>query len=142
MIVRPWEPGDLERMNLQKAQDYLFEIVPSGQIDLSVLVPDGLVWTGEVDGDVLAIGGLEPIWKDRAVAFMFVSINAGPHFKAIHKAVIDFLDNAPFKRIEAYVDVGFTEGSRWMNMLGFGLEGYMRAFRPDGADMLLYSRVK
>lgn len=142
MIVRPWEPGDLERLSLQKAQDYLFEIVPSGHIDLSVLVPDGLAWTGEVDGEVMAIGGVEPIWNDRAVAFMFISGKAGPHFRAVHKAVSDFLDNAPFKRIEAYVDVGFKEGGRWMNMLGFGLEGYMRAFRPDGVDMLLYARVR
>jgi len=40
------------------------------------------------------------------------------------------------------VDVGFKEGHRWIKMLGFELEGYMKAYRPDGADMLLYARIK
>jgi RimJ/RimL family protein N-acetyltransferase len=56
--------------------------------------------------------------------------------------VVEFLDNAPYRRIEATVDVGFKQGHRWIKMLGFELEGYMRAYRPDGADMLLYARVK
>lgn len=142
MIVRPWGPGDFDRLKIQNAQNYLFDLIPSGRVDLSPLVPHGLVWTGEVDGEVMAIGGVEPIWENRAVAFMFISGNSGPHFRSVHKAVRDFLDNTPFRRVEAYVDVGFKEGVRWMKMLGFELEGHMRAYGPDGRDMLLYARVR
>lgn len=142
MIVRPWRDGDFRNLELQSAQDYLLEIVPDGGIDLSPLVPHGLAWTGLVDDEVVAIGGVEPIWKDRALAFMFISSTAGPHFRSIHRHVYRFLENVPFRRVEANVDIGFSEGARWMKMLGFELEGYMRAYRPDGADMLLYARVK
>jgi hypothetical protein len=46
-----------------------------------------------------------------------------------------------YRRIEATVDVGFTEGERWMTLLGFEYEGLMRAYRPDGQDMLMFARV-
>lgn len=142
MIVRPWRDGDFRDLQLQSAQNYLHEIVPDGVIDLSPLAEHHLAFTALADGKVVAIGGVEPIWQDRALAFMFVSEDAGKHFRSIHKAVKRFLDEAPFKRIEANIDIGFKEGARWMKLLGFELEGYMRAYRPDGADMLLYARVK
>ena len=85
---------------------------------------------------------MEPQWENRATAFALLSDDSGPHFPAIHSAVVEFLDNAPYRRIEATVDVGFKQGHRWIKMLGFELEGYMKAYRPDGADMLLYARVK
>ena len=142
MIARPWEPGDVGKMRLQGAQDYLSKIVVPDDIDLSPLVPHGFAWTGEVDGEIIVVGGLEPVWNDRAIAFAFMFANAGPHFLTIHRAVKSFLDQAPFRRIEATIDVGFKAGARWMKMLGFELEGLMKAYRPDGADMLLYAKVK
>ena len=141
MIVRAWRRGDTEAVDLQSAQQYLRCIVDV-RADFTELAEKGLVWTVEHDGVILGIGGLEPQWENRATVFALLSDDSGPHFKAIHSAVVEFLDNAPYRRIEATVDVGFKQGHRWVKMLGFELEGYMRAYRPDGADMLLYARVK
>ena len=55
--------------------------------------------------------GLEPQWENRATAFALLSDDSGPHFPAIHSAVVEFLDNAPYRRIEATVDVGFKQGT-------------------------------
>ena len=141
MIVRAWRRGDTEAVELQSAQQYLRCIVDV-RADFTELAEQGLVWTVEHDGVILGIGGLEPQWENRATAFALLSDDSGPHFKAIHSAVVEFLDNAPYRRIEATVDVGFKQGHRWIKMLGFELEGYMRAYRPDGAVMLLYARIK
>ena len=141
MIVRAWRRGDTEAVELQSAQQYLRCIVDV-RADFTELAEQGLVWTVEHDGVILGIGGLEPQWENRATVFALLSDDSGPHFKAIHSAVVEFLDNAPYRRIEATVDVGFKQGHRWVKMLGFELEGYMRAYRPDGADMLLYARVR
>ena len=86
--------------------------------------------------------GVEPQWENRAIAFALISGAAGPYFWAIHSAVRNFLNSTPYRRIEATVDVGFEQGHRWIKMLGFEIEGYMKAYRPDGADMLLYARVR
>ena len=141
MIVRAWRRGDTEAVELQSAQQYLRCIVDV-RADFTELAEKGLVWTVEHDGTILGIGGLEPQWENRATVFALLSDDSGPHFKAIHSAVVEFLDNAPYRRIEATVDVGFKQGHRWIKMLGFELEGYMKAYRPDGADMLLYARVR
>ena len=141
MIVRTWRRGDTEAVELQSAQQYLRCIVDV-RADFTELAEKGLVWTAEHDGAILGIGGVEPQWENRATAFALLSDDSGPHFPAIHSAVVEFLDNAQYRRIEATVDVGFKQGHRWIKMLGFELEGYMSSYRPDGADMLLYARIK
>lgn len=110
--------------------------------DLTHLADAGLAWTAEDDGEIIGIAGLAPQWENRAIAWALISASAGKRFQVIHRAVKRFLDVSPFRRIEANVDVGFEQGERWMKMLGFEYEGYLRAYRPDGADMLLFSRIR
>jgi RimJ/RimL family protein N-acetyltransferase len=133
--------GDTVRIATQPAQQYLHRIVDV-RADFTELASRGLAWTAEHENQILAIAGVEPQWENRAIAFALIAEAAGAHFKAIHSAVADFLNTAPFRRIEATVDVGFEQGHRWIKMLGFEIEGYMRAYRPDGADMLLYARIR
>ena len=141
MMVRPWIMGDTVKIATQPAQQYLHKIVDV-RADFTELAQRGLAWTAEHENRILAIAGVEPQWENRAIAFALIAESAGEHFRAIHSAVADFLFRAPFRRIEATVDVGFEQGHRWIKMLGFELEGYMKAYRPDGADMFLYARVR
>ena len=141
MIVRPWTMGDTVKIATQPAQQYLHRIVDV-RADFTELANQGLAWTAEHNSKILAIAGVEPQWENRAIAFALIAESAGQFFPAIHKAVRDFLVRAPYRRIEATVDVGFEQGHRWIKMLGFEIEGYMKAYRPDGADMLLYARVR
>ncbi len=141
MIVRPWRIGDSESLSLQPSQRYSGDLADVSQ-DLTPLSEVGLAWTGEVNSTVICCAGLVPQWHNRAIAWALIGESAGQHFAAIHKAVHRFLVSAPYRRIEAHVDVGFPQGARWMKMLGFEVEAYMKAFRPDGADMLLFARVR
>ena len=141
MIVRPWKIGDTEKIMLQPAQQYTGSITDLS-VDLTPLSDQGLAWTVEHDDVVIGIGGLSPQWENRAIVWALLAGDIGHHFPAIHRSVRRFLIMSPFRRIEAHVDVGFKEGIRWMKMLGFECEAYMKAFRPDGADMLLFARVR
>lgn len=133
--------GDTTRINVQTAQQYMHALVDMN-VDFTELSAAGYAWTAEVDDVILGIGGLLPQWENRALIWALVSESAGNHFPAIHKSVQRFINAAPFRRIEATVDVGFKQGCRWIELLGFEIEGYMKAYRPDGADMLLYARVR
>jgi len=126
---------------LQPAQQYTGSIADLS-MDLTPLSDKGLAWTVEHDEVVIGIGGLSPQWENRAIVWALLAADIGPHFPAIHRSVRKFLVHAPYRRIEAHVDVGFKQGVRWMKMLGFECEAYMKAFRPDGADMLLFARVR
>lgn len=141
MIVRPWEEGDTEKLALQPSQQYMGPLL--SDLNIETLTVHGLAWTAEDDdGSVIGIAGLSPQWENRAVAWALISKEAGPHFLAIHRKVKEIFIRHPFRRIEATVDVGFKPGIRWMKMLGFELEGYMKAYRPDGGDQLLYARIR
>jgi hypothetical protein len=141
MIVRPWRIGDSEKLTVQTAQRYSGDLADVSQ-DLTPLSEVGLAWTGEHDGEVICCAGLLPQWHNRAIAWALVGESAGRHFAVIHKAVHRFLVASPYRRIEAHVDVGFTAGARWVKMLGFELEAYKKAFRPDCADMLEFVRIR
>lgn len=140
MIVRTWQQGDTELLQLQEGQQYMSKL--RDEVDIQPLADQGLAWTGIVDGEVIAIGGLVPQWENRAIAWALISKNAGKHFIDIHREAERLFTRSGIRRIEATVDIGFKAGHRWMKMLGFEPEGYMKAYRPDGADQILYARIR
>lgn len=139
--VRPWTLGDTRRVNIQSAQQYMCEL---GDLDLDLtdLSEKGLAWTLEDDGEVLACGGLVPVWNGRFNAWLIVSKNAGRRMTTFYRSIESIMGDLEYRRIEAFVDVGFDAGIRLVKMLGFELESYKRAYRPDGADMLEFVRIK
>jgi RimJ/RimL family protein N-acetyltransferase len=140
MHIVPFQPKHLELLILQPSQvafsDYFDpKYGPS-------LVEGGPCFTA-MDGDeVLACSGVIKQWDNRAIAWALISEYAGKHFIRIHKAVNRFLESTEFRRIEAFVDADFEQGHRWIQMLGFEREGYMREFTPAGNDAVLYARLK
>jgi len=66
----------------------------------------------------------------------------GQDFVKIHRAALRYFDVTEFKRVEAFVDANFDAGHRWIKMLGFEREGYMRSFTPEGNDAVLYARIR
>lgn len=132
--------GDTQRLRIQPAQQYMTALVDMNT-DFTELSTAGMAWTAECNDRVIGIAGLLPQWDNRALAWALIAESAGFHFASIHKSVHRFLAASGVRRIEATVDVDFKQGRRWVEMLGFDIEGYMRAYRPDGADMLLYARV-
>lgn len=140
MQVVDFKAEHLEQIALQEAQQYLLSHV---EPDMGAHLEGHQSFTGIADGKVVACAGVLPYWEDRGLAWAYLSEDAGAHFVAIHKAVKRYLDVAPFKRIEAAVDVNFEAGHRWIKQLGFELEApVMKAFRPDGGDASLYARVR
>lgn len=140
MVVRPWQKGDTTRVELldqQRAMAGKMDL----NADLSELSKAGLVVTIEHEGQVLLVGGLIPEWENRATLWSLMSKHSGPYMRRILFETLKFLEERPFRRIESTVQVGFDAGNRWMRMLGFSVEGYMRAYAPDGSDMLLYARI-
>lgn len=141
MIVRLWRPGDTEKLLVQPSQQYMGALLKD--LDLEPLALKRMAWVGEDEnGGILAIAGLAPQWQGRAIAWALVSSMAGKDFIKIHRAVEKVLIDSPFTRVEATVDVGFKPGHRWMKLLGFEPEGYLKAYRPDGGDQVMYARIR
>lgn len=80
----------------------------------------------------------------RGYAWALLADDSGPHMHRITRAVRQFLDRAPWRRVEMTVEAGFESGLRWARLLGFECETPrpMRGFAPHGADCYLFSRVR
>lgn len=136
MRVEPFKVEHLQRMDVQEAQRYLLPYVNW----------DGVrhlenEWAKTVfDGErVLLCGGLAPLPGSRAVVWAYFGNDAGRKMVWLVRAIWAFLQNAPFRRIEAFVDTEFDAGHRLMQLLGFELETpRKRAHRVDGGDSAEY----
>lgn len=144
MLIAKFKPEHLTGLALQDAQLHLSrELTTPGFGD--TLAQSGFAFTALLEGRVLAVAGVLPVWENRAVAWALLAQGAGQHFLPLHRAVHGFLKQTPFVRVEAFVDADFGAGHRWMRMLGFVNEtphAPMRKYTPDGRDCFLFSRVK
>ncbi len=129
--------------SLQAAQsDWRAMIAPEQAAALATVHSNTIM----LDGRPLVCAGILPVWEGRGYIWSFFSSRMTPRlFVAAHRLARQFVENAPFKRIEAAVEVGFDAGHRWLEMLGFTCETpttVARSYLPNGADCLLYARIK
>jgi hypothetical protein len=98
--------------------------------------------TVEISGEVVFVGGVTQYWPGRGEAWGFFSPSCKSHALSMVKLIKGFLKECPIRRIEASVEVGSLSAHRLVHVLGFNMEApFMKAFRPDGGDCSLYSRV-
>lgn len=141
MIVVPFEPEHLDRLELQYAQLGALEVLGNPSYAIS-LKKAGPAFSAVIDDEIIAALGIIPQWQNRAIAWGLIGAKANRHLLAVHRAVKRFLNMTEYRRIETSVAVNFAEAHRWAQMLGFEREGTMRAFTPDGQDCDLYARVR
>lgn len=139
MIV-PFQPEHLSQLMLQPSQVYMQPML-ANTLYGKYLFDAGPAYSCVIDDMVLACAGLIPQWENRTMAWALIASEAGKHFVSIHRAVKRTFAMHPYRRIETTVNVGFEEGYRWANLLGFEREGLMRKYLPDGGDCYLYARV-
>lgn len=99
------------------------------------------------DGTVLACAGSISYWPGRGAVWAMISMLVSrAEFLAIHRRLLEHLrllrERDGMRRIEATCLAGWGNGRRWLDLLGFGFEGVMRAYAPDGQDHALYARVR
>ncbi|WP_321814578.1 MULTISPECIES: GNAT family acetyltransferase [unclassified Paraburkholderia] len=108
----------------------------------TLIANKGVAWAVVEDGEPIACGGIAEAWTDRAIAWSMITPRAFRYFPRLHRLVKRVLDESPWVRIEIDVRADHAAGCRWADHLGFIVEGIRRKYTPDGADMILYARVK
>lgn len=94
-------------------------------------------------GAVLCCGGILEFWPGRGEAWIIFSEEARKHMVGVVRLARKVLDDTPFKRIEATVDIGLECAEKWINLMGFKLEApLMKSYGRLGEDCMLFSRVK
>jgi hypothetical protein len=94
--------------------------------------------------DVVCCGGVILFWPGVGEAWMRTSPLIENFPVAVLKSTRTFL-KAAFKamhlrRLQCTVRQGYAPAIKWAEHLGFEREGILKAFGPDGADYVIFSR--
>ena len=101
----------------------------------------GRNWTAVVDGDPVACGGAVEQWPGRNMVWLYSGKMCATHMLWLTREALKIVAAIP-GRLELTVRHDFAPGHRWARMLGFEIETpVLRAYAPDGANHVGYSRV-
>ena len=137
MNIVPFELSHLAQINLQERQRRSISHLTIGYFQS--LTEAGSSLSAEVDGRIIASAGLAVGFAGMGILWSAVGRGAGPHFVPLHRAARRLIEIQNMRRIEAAIECDFTNGSRWLEMLGFQREGRMTAYGLDGEDFYLYA---
>lgn len=126
--------------------DALCEGVPADLWKQSKYAGGGVFRTFFIDGEPVGLLGVLPVMRRVATSAAFFSQRVGRYdmlwVTRMSRHILDGLQPEPYRRIEGTVRQDFGPGHRWMRLLGFEAEGAMRKREPDGADSVLYARIR
>jgi RimJ/RimL family protein N-acetyltransferase len=104
----------------------------------------GPAYTVIIDGELVFCGGFILMGWNRAEAWTLMSDLFYKYPKACFKICRDYtnkvINEYGLKRVQAIIDVDFEAGVRFAERLGYEEEGRLKAYGPDGEDMLMFGR--
>jgi hypothetical protein len=135
----PFEMVHLDNFEIQEAQKN--DRVPGDAEALAAC--EYPVTVLSEDNKVVLCAGFRRLGPHRALAWVLISKYARGNMPELTAMTRAYLDNLPYKRLEALADCGFEKGMRWLETLGFTCEApKMRFFGDDLRDHALFARVK
>lgn len=138
--VAPFIPADAAAMavNIAQSRDWPGQMTPH----LMALSAKGRAFTLRCDGQVLCIVGLMEVHAQAATGWALMAEGCWGHMGDITRIVRTYLDDQHFRRIDMLVRADFAAGHRWARRLGFVREAVLRAWTPDGEDMVMHARIR
>lgn len=140
----PFQASHLLYLQLQPVQRDVQRLLTQPGYGEQLEAPD-LSWSGEIDGKIVGCGGIFPQWPGRGLAWSLIGDAPTRAWIAISwqaKRVIARAHELGYRRLDATVLAGHAEGCRWMDALGFKIEGKMHCYDLRGNDHYLYARIR
>lgn len=126
-------------LELQPAQQLMGQAMTEDSLEAAIR--GGLALAAVRDGKLLGLGGIFTIWPGRGMAWALLAGSLRESMLGVHRIMQRGLETTTYARVEAYVADVHEEGHRWMEMLGFEMEGMQRKFWQD-RDYALYAKVR
>lgn len=102
-------------------------------------------FSGFCDGKLIGCAGIRIVWEGVGEAWALASQDIYKHPKSAFKNVRDYLDKIikeqGFWRVQANVRIDNPMGIKFVQMLGFKIEGKMEKFNIDKTDAYLFART-
>ena len=105
----------------------------------------GMSWSVDDSGTIVASAGLIPLWRGVAEAWMIGGDEIGKHRVKVSRLIRTMLDDVMqlhgVYRVQANIHHRFERAIRLAEWLGFENEGLMPRFGVEGADYFRYAKV-
>lgn len=113
------------------------------QAILAFVAPRSQAWMGWIGDEVVFVAGIATIYAGVGEAWSYLSPTAKAHPMFLHRAVRRGLKTAllhgNFRRVQSFACEADPAACRWLDRLGFQLEGRMRLAGPNGETMCRYA---
>jgi len=142
--IRPYIPGDYMKIQRRHFDSLTFMNFPNPKL-IAENLARGPAFTGVADGEIIASGGILPLWKGVGEAWVVSSdlVNLYPltFAKVIWRKLKELIKIMNFERIQTTVDIEHKVSIAWVERMGFEYEGPMRKYLA-GRTYLRYAWVK
>ncbi len=136
---------DLENFKVRSEQS---ECMPniSTFIDYTQSSGDSYSLSASLDGDILLLVGVLPLWEGVGEIWTIFPQNAKELFRRnprnILKVTKKYLNLLPFRRLQTVVRSDFKVGVKFVEHLGFQREGLLKQYGSDKKDYYRYALLK
>jgi hypothetical protein len=107
---------------------------------------EGPAVTIVIDGKIVACGGVTLTEWNKGEAWTLFSSLLYKYpktcFKVSRDTINKIIEDKKLTRVQALASPIHPETQTFLQHLGFGYEGVMRAYGPNEEDMILYSRIR
>lgn len=142
MRIVSFEARHLEHLRLQPQQMAAGDIIASDPSYIQGLTAYGKAFTALVDGEPICCAGVTDYGDGRGYAWALFAEHSGRHFIRLCRSIRRYLEVCDYRRVEATVDCRFAAAIRLGKLMGFEIEGRMKAYARDGADHYMLGRVR
>ncbi len=141
----PFHVHQVQYMDLREFDKRVFLSVPNSTKELIAYERSGYAWTGIVGTEIIAAGGIAPIWEGVACAWLLSTPLVDKYKLFLHKTVknaIRFVSEAKrLHRIETVILADHLISQRWAERLGFEYEGTMMKFDARKNNYYRYALI-
>ena len=143
-VVREYIPEDYMRMERRKFDLITFQNFTNPNA-VATNLAKGIAFTILADDDVVACGGILPLWNRVGEAWVVTSplvVNYPVLFaKTVYRKLLAIIEMLNLERVQTTVDVGHEVSLNWVEWMGFEQEGLMKKY-IGGRDFYRYALIR
>ena len=142
--IKQYSPEDYMKIKRRDFDMLTFLNFPNPRIAARNLLR-GMAITGFRDGEIIACGGIMPLWKGVGEAWVVTSplvrVCSFSFVKVVWRRLKVFAGILDLERVQTTVDAEHEVSIKWVERMGFMREGLMRRY-IDGRDFYRYALIR
>ena len=142
--IREYIPDDYLKVNRRHFDSLTVMHFPNPKL-VAINLSKGPAFTGVANGEIIACGGILPLWKGVGEAWVvsseLVSLYPITFAKVIWRKLKSIIEELELERVQTTVDVEHKVSQKWLERMNFENEGLMRKFL-GGRDYYRYAWIK